>query len=714
MQPFLTTLKDSSLDLDIPILSRTETHISCANAGGGLQILGLGSVSITMTYASNSIISGNTYMATFVFGESIYRLYPYEYGYTTTIAISGAPGAPTIVSATPGNGLATLLFRAPTSIGSSAITSYTVTLNNDVISPITTTGADMSITATGLSNGTAYTFKVTATNAAGTGAASSISVTPRTAPGAPTIVSATPGVGLVTVRFTPPTSNGGSGITSYTVTSSPGGFTGTGIGTAINGSTDKSLTVTGLTNGTLYTFTVTATNAAGTGTPSSSSSATPRTVPNAPTAVSATPGNGSAIVTFAPPAFNGGANISGYTVTSNPGVFTGTGASSPITVSGLTNGTSYTFTVTATNEAGPGAASSSSLAVTPRTVPGAPTAVTAVPGNGFAIVSFTAPVSTGGAAISGYTVTSSPGGVTGTGTSTDRSITVNGLSNGTSYIFTVTATNVAGIGAPSSSSLAVTPRTVPGAPTGVSAIREEASAIVSFTAPAFDGGAAITGYTAISIPGGFTGTGTSSPITVTGLTEGTSYTFMVMATNEVGNSTKASSNPGVSCFVEGTRILTQAGYKAVEALKSDDVIVTADNRAVAFRLLKTTLPTTTDRIAPYLIQPHAFGRNLPSAPIRLSPTHKIQIGKGLWISAEKAARSNPLITQCEIGAPVTYYHVECKEFLRDNLVTEGLVVESFGSKRATGGRKDIYTWSKHLNAYTRVAHGSVVSKTATA
>jgi hypothetical protein len=161
---------------------------------------------------------------------------------------------------------------------------------------------------------------------------------------------------------------------------------------------------------------------------------------------------------------------------------------------------------------------------------------------------------------------------------------------------------------------------------------------------------------------------------------------------------------GLPCFAEGTRVLTQNGYKAIEALKNSDLLTTADGRVIDFKLFKTTLRTTTERTAPYLIQPHAFGRNLPSAPIRLSALHKIQLRKGLWTSAEKAVLSNPLVKQCAIGGPVTYYHIECENYLKDDIVTEGLVVESLGTVKSTGGRSDIYTWNSRLGAYTRIAN----------
>jgi hypothetical protein len=90
------------------------------------------------------------------------------------------------------------------------------------------------------------------------------------------------------------------------------------------------------------------------------------THPSAPSGVSAVPGNASALVSWTAPASTGGSPITGYTATSSPGTQTCTtsGALS-CTVSGLTNGTPYTFTVTATNAVGPGPASAASLAVTP-------------------------------------------------------------------------------------------------------------------------------------------------------------------------------------------------------------------------------------------------------------------------------------------------------------------------------------------------------------
>ena len=136
------------------------------------------------------------------------------------------------------------------------------------------------------------------------------------------------------------------------------------------------------------------------------------------------------------------------------------------------------------------------------------------------------------------------------------------------------------------------------------------------------------------------------------------------------------------CFARGTRVLTQHGYKAIEMLEHNDYIVTPDRRVIDFKLFKTTVDTTTKHTAPYLIQ----------------------LADDLWTSPEKAALTNPLVTQCEIGAPVTYYHIECANYLKDNIVTEGMIVESLGTTKATGGKSDIYAWNSKLNAYTRVGH----------
>ena len=181
------------------------------------------------------------------------------------------------------------------------------------------------------------------------------------APSAATSVSAAAGDTSAQVSWNAPTDNGGSPITGYTITSTPGGITTTVDGAA------TTATVSGLTNGTSYTFTVIATNAVG-DSPASvpSNQITPAGVPDQVNKPTATSGDRSATISWAKPAGNG-SPITAYTITSTPGGITKTVDVdvTTATVAGLTNGTSYTFTVIATNAVGDSPASTPSNAVTP-------------------------------------------------------------------------------------------------------------------------------------------------------------------------------------------------------------------------------------------------------------------------------------------------------------------------------------------------------------
>jgi len=275
-------------------------------------------------------------------------------------------------------------------------------------------------------------------------------VPPMPPPGAPTITGVTKGNSQATISFTHSASDDPS--TSYSATSSQGNKT----GTSTNGS---SITVTGLTNGTSYTFTVTANNRGGDATSPPSQPVTPATVPLAPTITGLpTTGNGTVSISFTDGA-NGGSAIDLYTATSSQGNKTGTSTASPITVTGLTNGTSYTFTVTAHNSEGTSLPSNVSTAVTPMTVPSAPIIGTTTEDGGTVTINFTPP-NDGGSPITVYTATSSSTDVTlpvKTGTSTTSPIKVSGLTYDKPYTFTLIATNSKGISLPSNPSPIVTP-----------------------------------------------------------------------------------------------------------------------------------------------------------------------------------------------------------------------------------------------------------------
>jgi hypothetical protein len=180
--------------------------------------------------------------------------------------------------------------------------------------------------------------------------------------------------------------------------------------------------------------------------------------PDAPAEVSATAGNASAAVTWTAPISDGGSVITGYTVTSSPsGRSASTTGGTSATVSGLTNGTSYTFTVVATNTVGNSGPSAGSTAVTAADVPDAPTGVSADASEESAGVTWAEPSGDGGAAITGYTVTSSPGGIIVSTNSATLSASFPNLTSGTAYTFSVVATNTAGNSVASETSSAVTP-----------------------------------------------------------------------------------------------------------------------------------------------------------------------------------------------------------------------------------------------------------------
>jgi large repetitive protein len=269
-------------------------------------------------------------------------------------AAGNAPSPPTITGVTAGDGQVTVNFTPPTDTGDSPIISYTATSSPGGIQ---VQGTGSPIVVTNLTNGQAYTFTATATNADGTSDASAVSN------------SVTPRGGQVITFNNPGTQNFGTTPT-LTATSS------SSLTVLFSSETTAVCTIT---SGGILTF-VSANPGANTCTidanqPGSASfQAAPQVqqsfhvaaiVPGAPTIGSATAGDQQATVTFTAPPSSGGSAITQYTVTSNPGGLTASGANSPVTVTGLTNGTAYDFTVVATNEAGTSAASARSNSVSP-------------------------------------------------------------------------------------------------------------------------------------------------------------------------------------------------------------------------------------------------------------------------------------------------------------------------------------------------------------
>jgi predicted phage tail protein len=278
-----------------------------------------------------------------------------------------------------------------------------------------------------------------------------------TVPGAPAAPTGTVGKASVLVKWTAPASNGGAAINSYVLQKSAAGGAWSAVTSAGSASTRQFL-ATGLVNGTAYRFRVAAHNSVGNGAFSApSASLTPRTVPTAPRTPTATGYNASALLTWVAPASTGGSTITGYIVQRSPNGTTWTTltASLPTTArsytsTGLKNGTTYKFRVIAKNVVGNSPASAVVTAV-PKAVPSAPGKPAAVTATTSVKLTWTAPTSKGGSAITAYRVQRSLDGitwvtVTSSASAKTRTCTVTGLTKGKAYRFRVAAINSFGVG----------------------------------------------------------------------------------------------------------------------------------------------------------------------------------------------------------------------------------------------------------------------------
>lgn len=312
----------------------------------------------------------------------------------------------------------------------------------------------------GFIEGATYVFSVAATNAVGEGpkATASITIPLPTVPGVPENVVVEPGPRVLTVRWENPRDDGGRAISSFFVTRMPGEETHTVAATT------HSLTLTGLRADDAFTFRVAAVNEVGTGpasAPSQPASAIPE-LPGPPLSASVWMKTRGADIEWEPPEDDGGSDLLHYTVTCSEsgGGSTSVQAAadaSTATISGLNPRQWHSCVVTATNGAGEGPASTSTLNFMPLPdVPGAPTNVQAEAGIESVRVRWSPPADDGGGDIQTYRV-QLVGGPEKSVSGSETEVSFSDLPAGVDVRFTVAAKNRAGTGPASAASNAVAP-----------------------------------------------------------------------------------------------------------------------------------------------------------------------------------------------------------------------------------------------------------------
>ena len=475
--------------------------------------------------------------------------------------VPAAPAAPTLVS---GGEKLSVSWAAPA--GTATVTDYDLRYSTDSGANWTDVEMDaaantaLSIDLTGLTDGTSYQVQARASSAGGDGPWSASATSTPGAPDAPAAPTLVPGNARITATWTAPADNS-STITDYDLRhSSDNGSTWTVVEMTSAANTALSFAVTTLTNGTTYQIQIRATNARGDGAWSPSASMIAG-APIAPAEPTLTAGNGSLAVAWAAPANTNGANVTDYDVQYKATTDTTwtahahTGTSTTATIGSLTNGTTYEVQVRAENARGDGPWSASATASPAAQPPSRMTKPVVTLGS----VNWTPPANNG-ASITDYDLRYSiDGGILWTEhrpgqTSTATNIyrgDLPGLPSGVNYVVQLRAENSVGPGqwSPSSDSFTESAR-APDAPSPVILDPGNTSMTVILTPPN-DNGSPITDYDVRYRRHGIdtwteweaTTTSTANSITVTGLTNNTTYYFQGRAGNAVGDSAWIPTSP---------------------------------------------------------------------------------------------------------------------------------------------------------------------------
>ena len=309
--------------------------------------------------------------------------------------------------------------------------------------------------------------------------------------------------------------------------------------------TGTTATVSDLTNGSRYVFEVRAVNKAGMSAAPVAGAAIPATTPSEPQNLVAdtSGGDGQVVLTWDSPSRTGGSAVTGYEYRIRDGSAwraPNPATATTVTLDDLTPRRPHTFDVRAVNAIGPGAMAT--VMATPAgdvQPPTAPQNLTVTAGNEMVTLAWEAPMNDGGASVTSYEYEMDGSGTwmdVGMAMTTD----VTGLRNGQSYAFRVRALNSAGASEPSDSMSGIPAAQVPTMPQMLKATAGDMMVMLSWAEPESDGGDSIIRYE-YNVDGGGTwmSTGQEKNATVTGLTNGQTYTFGVRAVNDAGNGAMA-------------------------------------------------------------------------------------------------------------------------------------------------------------------------------